>query len=123
MHACVHVKGICHIARFVQVQASAAAVRKMHRVLRDAAFLDDLSRVLQARFITYNHPRETFCTIEIQISQGRNGAFHGQVLLFRHGWAASTTAVPLKGSCVDLGMLLTSLSSCACSSCKGASIK
>jgi hypothetical protein len=62
----------------------------MHQVLSDAAFLDDLSRVLQARFVTYNHPHEMFCTVEMQFVQGRDGTFHAQVLLLCHGWAAST---------------------------------
>jgi hypothetical protein len=95
----------------------------MHQVLRDAAFLDDRSAVLQARFITYNHPHETFCMIEIQIAQGRNGAFQGQVLLPRPEWAASTTMVPLKGTHGCLAMLLTSLSGYAWTSCECASIK
>jgi hypothetical protein len=64
----------------------------MHQFLRDAAFLDDRSAMLSARFITYNHPHETFCTIEIQIAQGRNGAFHGQVLLPRSGSASAATS-------------------------------
>jgi hypothetical protein len=98
MHACTCARGIqdlLHTALFVQVQASAAAVRRMHQVLRDAAFLDDRSDVLQARFITYNHPHETFCTVEMQFVQGRNGAFYGKVLLLRHGWAVSTKVVSL----------------------------
>jgi hypothetical protein len=80
---------LLHIPIFVQVQASAAAVRRMHQVLRDAAFLDDLSCVLHARFITYNHPHETFCTVEMHFVQGRNGAFYGKVLLLPHGWETS----------------------------------
>jgi hypothetical protein len=97
----------------VQVQASAAAVGRMHQVLRDAAFLDDRSAVLQARFITYNHPHETFCMIEIQIAQGRNGAFQGQVLLLRPGWAALTPMGTVKGTYGCLGILLTLLSGCS----------
>jgi hypothetical protein len=54
----------------------------MLQLLSDAAFLDDRGDVLRGLFITYNHPRETFCTVELQLAQGRNGAFNGQVLLF-----------------------------------------
>jgi hypothetical protein len=57
----------------------------MLQLMRDAAFLDDRSDLLRGLFITYNHPRETFCTVELQLVQGRNGAFHGQVLLFLPG--------------------------------------
>jgi hypothetical protein len=53
----------------------------MLKLLRDAAFLDDRSDVLRGLFITYNHPRQTFCTVELQLVQGRAGGFHGQVLL------------------------------------------
>jgi hypothetical protein len=68
----------------VQVQASGATVRRMLKLLRDAAFLDDRSDVLRGNFITYNHPRQTFCTVELQLVQGRAGTFNGQVLLSRH---------------------------------------
>jgi hypothetical protein len=68
----------------MQVQESGAAIRKMLQFMKDAVFLDDCSRALRGIFITYNHPRETFCTVELQVSKGRNGAFHGRVLPFRH---------------------------------------
>jgi hypothetical protein len=68
----------------MQVQESGATIQKMLQFMKDAMFLDDRSRALRGIFVTYNHPRETFCTVELQLSQGRNGAFHGRVLLFRH---------------------------------------
>jgi hypothetical protein len=69
---------------WMQVQASGATVRRMLKFLRDAAFLDDRSDMLQGFFITYNHPRQTFCTVELQLVQGRAGAFQGKVLLRCH---------------------------------------
>jgi hypothetical protein len=59
--------------------------------MRDAAFLDDRSDVLRGLFITFNHPRKTFCTVELQLAQGRNGAFNGQVLLF---FCRSSSLIP-----------------------------
>jgi hypothetical protein len=69
---------------FMQVQESGATVRRMLQFLSDAAFLDDSSDVLRGLFITYNHPHETFCTVELLLVKGRNGAFKGQVLLIEH---------------------------------------
>jgi hypothetical protein len=106
------------MALCVQVQESGVTVRRMLQLMRDAAFLDDRSDLLRGLFITYNHPSETFCTIEFQLVQGRNGAFHGQVLLFYpvrtfcYHNSASTMALflaclsasPMKPSCI-LGML------------------
>jgi hypothetical protein len=73
-----------YVSIWVQVQASGATVRRMLELMRDAAFLDDHSDTLRGLFITYNHPRQTFCTVELQLVQGRAGAFHGQVMLPRH---------------------------------------
>jgi hypothetical protein len=68
----------------MQVQESGATVRRMLQLMRDAAFLDDRSDVLRGLFITFNHPHEIFCTVELQVVKGRNGAFKGQVLLIVH---------------------------------------
>jgi hypothetical protein len=67
----------------------------MLQLTRDAAFLDDRTDVLRGLFITYNHPRETFCTVELQVVQGRNGAFNCRVLLLCHHLSLCTAAVSL----------------------------
>jgi hypothetical protein len=72
------------MAPYAQVQASAATVEKMLQLMRDAAFLDDRSDVLRGLFITYNHPSQTLCTVELQLVQRGSGEFDGQALLLRH---------------------------------------
>ena len=48
-------------------------------MLQDGDFLDSFSDVVQGRFILYNHPLETFATVEMQLSRGPEGAYHGNV--------------------------------------------
>ena len=48
-------------------------------LLKDAAFLDARTDVLQAHFVTYNHPRAAFINVHLRLVQAANGVFHGHV--------------------------------------------
>lgn len=79
--------GICIFAHSIggllQVQASPHSVRRMLHLLRDGDFLDELSSTLQGRFIVYNHPLETFATVELVLTRGNEGVFRGQVWFWK----------------------------------------
>jgi hypothetical protein len=78
-------------------------------MLKDAQFLDELSEVLQARFITYNSVLETFCTVKLEWIQGFDRVFKGQVLFSGHTW----TCLPwyLQDACVSVAACPPSLAS------------
>lgn len=63
----------------MQIQASPDTVRRMLQLLRDGRYLDDRSKVLRGRFITYNEPLESFATVELQLIRSENGHFAGKV--------------------------------------------
>ena len=68
-----------HWTTAVQVQASPSTVATLMLLLKDAQFLDARTDVVRGRFITYNHPLETFPTTQLQIRQEQHGTFHVQV--------------------------------------------
>lgn len=61
-----------------KVQESPRTVQKMLQLLRDGRFLDARSKVSRGHFVTYNEPLDTFATVEMALSRGSNGAFHGK---------------------------------------------
>ena len=63
----------------MQVQASPSAVSKLMLLLKDAKFFDSRTDVVSGRFITYNHPLETFATTRFSIKQSYHGRFNAQV--------------------------------------------
>ena len=74
----------------LQVQAPPPAVARLLQLLRDGEFLDERSEVLRGRFVTYNHPLDSFATVEMEFTKGSNGAYHAQVLNSFHTRSCAT---------------------------------